>query len=71
MWDFLVATGELLVAACGIEFPIQGSNPRVESQPMDHQGSPLTVFYLCISFISRLDLFMLLLFSCSAMSDSS
>ena len=73
MWDFLVAIGELLVAARGIKFPNQGSSPRVESQPTDHQGSPLTVFYLCFRFISRLDLFMLLLllFSCSAVSDSS
>ena len=73
MWDFLVAIGELLVAARGIKFPNQGSSPRVESQPTDHQGSPLTVFYFCFRFISRLDLFMLLLllFSCSAVSDSS
>ena len=73
MWDFWVATGELLVAACGIEFPSQGSSPGVESQQTGHQRSLLTVFKFCISFISRLGLFMLLLllFSCLAVSDSS
>ena len=46
----IVAHGPSRSAACGI-FPDQGSNPRplhwqADSQPLRHQGSPLTTFLL-------------------------
>ena len=45
-----VAHGRSCSAACGI-FPDQGSNPcplhwQADSQPLRHQGSPLTIFIL-------------------------
>ena len=44
----VVAHGPSCSAACGI-FPDQGSNPcplhwQADSQPLHHQGSPLTIF---------------------------
>ena len=63
----VVAHGPSCSAACGI-FPDQGSNPRplhwqADSQPLRHQGSPLTVVLICISLmINHLEhLFMCLL----------
>ena len=46
-----VAHGSSCSAACGI-FPDQGSNPcplhwQADSQPLRHQGSPLTTFDIC------------------------
>ena len=46
----IVAHGPSRSAACGI-FPDQGSNPcplhwQADSQPLRHQGSPKSVFYL-------------------------
>ena len=49
----IVAHGPSHSAACGI-FPDQGSNPcplhwQADSQPLRHQGSPCTIFYvLCV-----------------------
>ena len=45
-----VAHGPSCSEACGI-FPDQGSNPcalhwQADSQPLRHQGSPVTVFYI-------------------------
>ena len=49
----VVAHGPSCSTACGI-FPDQGSNPcplhwQADSQPLCHQGSPMTLFELCFS----------------------
>ena len=46
---------QVLVVACGIQFPDQGSNPgpcigSLESQPGDHQGSPRIKHFKMKSF---------------------
>ena len=58
----VVAHGPSCSAACGI-FPDQGSNPRplhwqADSQPLHHQGSPLTVNFKGVfkKYISALSL---------------
>ena len=48
----VVAHGPSCSAACGI-FPDQGSNPcrlhwQADSQPLHHQGSPVSVFKVCL-----------------------
>ena len=47
----VVARGPSCSVACGI-FPDQGSNPcplhwQADSQPLRHQGSPLSAFFKC------------------------
>ena len=49
LFVYLALAGELLVAACGIQFPDQGQNqvPALgaqEPQPLDHQGSPTSSY---------------------------
>ena len=55
----LVAACELLVAARGIQFSDQGSNlrPPAESQPLDHQGSPLLCLFLTFLSVSIYSIF--------------
>ena len=60
-----VAHGPSCSAACGI-FPDQGSNPcplhwQVDSQPLNHQGSPLALF-LCPFLISLYYLMRVMIF---------
>ena len=52
----VVAHGPSCSAACGI-FPDQGPNPcpqhwQADSQPLRHQGSPMTPFLLLISLVA-------------------
>ena len=56
-WNLLVVACELLVAACGIQFPDQGSNPdpcigSMGFHPLDHQGSPSDLLLLQKDFDS-------------------
>ena len=48
-------------AACGI-FPDQGSNPcplhwQADSQPLCHQGSPVTCLLICLSVFQSTEIF--------------
>ena len=57
-----VAHGPSCSVSCGI-FPDQGSNPcplhrQADSQPLRHQGSPVSAFYLCpILFVICIEIF--------------
>lgn len=55
MWDLFVVAYKLLVVASGIQFRDQGLNRAsalgAQSQPLNHQGSPVYLFFKSLGFL--------------------